>query len=275
VKLIVDSGSTKAIWAFTKSGIPQGTKSTFGLNPYVQDISLLLNDLKSQFEEDQLALTHEIYFYGSGCKEEKVHQVRSLLRKLFLNAATIEVHSDLLGAARALFGHSVGLVCILGTGSNSAFFDGMHLNHDFPSLGYILGDEGAGFHIGKIILQDYFKGQLTENQKDLLTQQFHPPENLLQIIYESKHPNKEIARFSRYLQLVDKKYKSKVLGEVFGIFISKNIIPYLEKRVVPVGFCGSIAAHFEKELREQCSKFGITVAKVIKDPVNELINYHK
>lgn len=162
--VLVDSGSTKTDWCVT-CGERRVFVNTKGINPVVQSDDEILDILKTEFLPSLMregislrdADSLSVYYYGAGCTKEKTPRVVSMLRQIFGECASIEVRSDLLAAARALFGHGEGIACILGTGSNSCLYDGEDIVANTPAMGYILGDEGSGAVLGRIFLNALFK----------------------------------------------------------------------------------------------------------------------
>ena len=158
--LIADSGSTKTDWCVVQNGQQQARYETKGMNPFFQTQNQMEDEIRQnllpQLPNEQPTA---VYFYGAGCTPEKSPLVKESLERCFPDATTIEVNSDLLAAARALCGHQPGIACILGTGSNSCFYDGKGISFNVPALGFILGDEGSGANLGKRLVGDILKNQ--------------------------------------------------------------------------------------------------------------------
>jgi len=159
--LIADSGATKTDWRIINSQGEIQQAKTIGLSPYYQTFDSIAAELTQNllpFVKEEVA---EIHFYGTGCAgEEPCAIVRRGLQAVFPTAQTIEVDSDMLGAARGLCGHEAGIACILGTGSNNCLYDGRDIADKIPSLGFWLGDEGSGGYLGKVLITKYLRNEL-------------------------------------------------------------------------------------------------------------------
>ena len=154
--LIADSGSTKTDWVIVTSTAQPVVINTQGINPVHQSREQIVSIIRDEFQNRVGA--EAVYFYGSGIRPEMEKTMRDILEEMFPQAMTVEVHSDLLGAARALCGHEYGIASILGTGANSCLYDGEKIVEHTPALGYILGDEGSGAALGKRFLHDLYGG---------------------------------------------------------------------------------------------------------------------
>ena len=172
--LIADSGSTKTDWRIIQDGKETHAIATKGMNPFFQTPSEMETELRSSLLPHlPVPLFDAIYFYGAGCTPEKSQVVAQTLQQCIKVKDCIEVHSDLLAAARGLCGHQPGIACILGTGSNSCFFDGTAITANVPALGFILGDEGSGANLGKRLVGDLLKNQLDDELKNKFFSQFN------------------------------------------------------------------------------------------------------
>ena len=189
--LIADSGSTKTHWCLVDNN---GKKliQTIGINPYQMNYEaikeVLENDLFPFLSSETIK---DIHFYGAGCStDQKCNQIDSVLQDFF-KTANIEVHHDLLGAARALCGHERGIACILGTGCNSCYYDGDEIKEQIYSLGYVLGDEGSGAYMGKLLIRDFYQNRMPADIQHLFQQDFNPVlEHILDNIYNQPRPNR-------------------------------------------------------------------------------------
>lgn len=277
--LTVDSGSTKTDWAFSS---PRGLKvfKTQGINPCHQtpDViaDILRNELISQTADFPGMEVEELYYYGAGCATQSIcTQMAATLRDFFPNAA-ISVESDMLGAARALCGHSEGVACVLGTGSNSCLYNGQTIVDQVPSLGYILGDEGSSVALGKQLIGDCLKRQLPESVcKEFMERYELTKDIIIENVYRKPMPNRYIAGFAPFL------YEKRSIPEVhkllircFSEFFSRNVINY-HKPWLPVHFVGSLAANFSQELAETAESVGMTIGKIEASPLHGLVEFHR
>jgi glucosamine kinase len=282
MKLIVDNGSTKADWCFTdENGIIQIIQ-TDGINPIIQSEQCVKNILQSQLYQQIIKLNIDVqnvsnfFFYGAGCTDSTKDNIASLLRKAINAEAQIQVESDLLGAARALCGHEKGIACILGTGSNSCFFNGEQIELHTPSLGYILGDEGSGAVLGKKFINAIIKGALPHSLcNDFLERNKLTVSDIINNVYKGTAPNRFLASTSVFIgQNIANKQLEELVIENFKDFIQKNIIPY-GKEGFPLNAVGSIAYYYQEQFKKAANSFGYQIGKIVKSPIYELATYHK
>lgn len=279
--LIADSGSTKTDWVLlqTKSDTILSNIKTQGINPVFLSRdrirAVICEELIPHLSADSLQSVSEIYFYGAGCREEFVPSMESLLRELFPHAREVSVNSDMLGAACAVCGHKEGLACILGTGMNSCLFDGNHMTKNVPSLGFILGDEGSGAVMGKLLLNNVYKGFFKEQVKEELERTYQLSiSTIIQRVYREPMPSRFLASLALFVHdhLNDDQVKQMVIDN-FRSFFQKNIILY-HRPDLEVGAVGSVAFYFKEQLIEAAQLEGIRMGRMMKSPINGLIEYH-
>lgn len=277
-KLIADAGSTTVEWSLISSeGNVVKSMSTVGINALLADA----DTINSTFNEVKDSLPHdfaidEIHYYGAGCATDLIcNKIRESLQSSWKEADS-HVSSDLLGAARALFGSAKGIACILGTGSNSCFYDGDKIMAQIPSLGFVLGDEGSGAALGKRLISDAFKEQLPENIREAFLEEYRLtlPE-ILDKVYKTPAPNRFLASFVPFLHknLWNPYIFSLVLKELTK-FVKRNVAMYKGAHSVDVCFTGSVAFNFERVLREAVASQGYRVSKISKSPMEGLIAFH-
>lgn len=276
--LIVDSGSTKCDWVLINTqGEIQAQTHTQGMNPNgidIQDIpqelaeNMLLNQQKNH-------ITH-IFFYGSGCGlVENQEKIRYALQLFFTNA-TIKVKDDLTAAAYAVYQGNPCIVGILGTGSNSCFFDGDKVQKLLPSLGYLLGDEGGGYSLGKTLVKHYFMKKLPLDLHQAFEESFSINiEDFIKNIYHTPNPNTYLAHFNTFL--VDRKehpfIKNLILSE-FRKYFEYQVIPY-SKEGIKISFVGSIAFLYREILEIVAQEFSLKIGTIVQKPIENLVKYHK
>jgi N-acetylglucosamine kinase-like BadF-type ATPase len=275
--LIADSGSTKTHWCvIDKTGVLKQV-FTKGINPFYQtedEISkelelVLIPELKDVHIES-------IYFYGAGCSfPDKKAIVSNALVHNF-NNISIEVQSDLLGAARSLFGDSKGIACILGTGSNSCLYDGKEISENVSPLGFILGDEGSGAVLGKTLIADCLKNQLPVQLKDKFMSEYElTPAIILENVYKKPFPNRYLAKFSPFLlQNIENPSVFNIIYNSFDAFFVRNVQQY-ECENMQVSFIGSVAYYFRDTLEIVASERGLNIGKIEQSPMDGLVEYHK
>jgi len=273
--LIADSGSTKTNWTLINGTSIVKEINTNGINPFYQDeigISLEIeNKLLPQIEGQNIDF---ITFYGAGCSfPEKKIIVSNVLGKHFPNAV-IEIQSDLLGAARALFGRNEGIACILGTGSNSCYYNGNEIIENVSPLGFILGDEGSGAVLSKTLVADCLKKQLPEHISEKFMKQYNlTPAVILEHVYKQPFPNRYLAQFTPFLsENINEPNILNIVNQSFENFFKRNITQYPQNK--EVGFVGSVAHHFSSTLKKVANEQHFIISKIVKNPMNGLIEYH-
>ena len=275
--LIVDSGGTKSDWALCAGGTVRKTFSADGLTPVHQSVDELQNVIRTQvLPQVGASGVRKIYFYGSGCMEHNTGQMRQALSEIFFSAATVFVADDLLGAARALFGTDEGVACILGTGSNSCLYDGRGVAAHIPPLGFILGDEGSGAVLGRNFLNSIFKDpQCSALQQAFLSSTGLTLPEIIQKTYRAPLPSRFLASIVPFLHAnLENPWVKSLVIENFKSFIRQNVIHYARPDL-PIGCVGSLAYHFESQLRRAADELGIMVGAVLKNPLDKLITYHQ
>lgn len=276
--IVADSGSTKAKWAFVENGETRETFITKGLNPYFINSDEVYKELTLKFPENKNSdKVQSIYFYGAGCSAEDMKQIILKGLKKFFKRAEIIIESDLLGAARALFYNRKGLVAILGTGSSTCFYDGEKITTIIKSLGYTLGDEGSGAHLGKLIITDYLHNDLSNDLKNKFDHKYRlTKDQILFDIYKKPQPNKYLASFTNFLnENKDHPHIQKLIQNAFYDLFNKYICKFHDFKKYNLGFVGSVAHVFKLELESTAKKFDLKIDQVIKDPLEMLIEYHK
>lgn len=270
--LIADGGSTKIDWTIV-SGISQKTFRSPGINPVLWDIGKIEQMLQEGLPHEILSDVESVYFYGAGCLGRSAEKMQEALMRVVAHDAEIEVESDLLGAARALFGNERGIACILGTGSNSALYDGKEIISNIHPLGYILGDEGSGASIGKHFLNALYKGRLPESlRKDFETETGLTYDDVIDHVYRQPMANKFLASLVIFVSKRRKEF-AELLNEEFDNFIEKDILPYNHCEL-PVGIVGGVGYEFYEELKEIFLRHRLKLNKVVAKPMENLVDYH-
>jgi N-acetylglucosamine kinase-like BadF-type ATPase len=277
IKLIVDSGSTKAEWCVLSENQPI-SYFTSGLSPYFlnesQIVEVIVTSLLPQIGS---IVVDEIYFYGTGCKNPiNKAFVKSALLSVFPNAY-VEVDHDLMGAARGLCGNSSGIACILGTGSNSCFYDGEIILKNSPGLGYILGDEGSGAYLGKRVLQYYLYKTFDDELLHRFDEKFNlKAEEILDKIYKQPLANRYMATFAMFLQENRGHYMvENIIEDGINDFFFNHLLTYKENNEYPIHFLGSVAFGFQDVIRSLGDDYGFTIGKIVKNPIAGLIEFHQ
>ena len=273
--LIADSGSTKCDWAIVDNNLQ--IVNTEGINPYFCDVLQIEKILKkSLLPKIKNAKPKAVFFYGAGCRAEKCDVVKSALQKFFPDA-NIDVNSDLLGTARALFGNNAGIACILGTGSNSCFYDGKEIIYNVPPLGFILGDEGSGAVLGRKFLGDLLKNQMSEKLKNRFLKKYKlTTDEIIEKTYRQPFPNRFLAQFMPFLKkhIGEPKIYNMVFDS-FDEFLQKNVMQYADFEQHKVSFCGSVAYHFADVLEVVALEQNLNFGEIIQSPIEKLVKFHQ
>ncbi len=276
--LIADGGSTKTDWRLIKEGREYKKIQTSGFNPYLvgsdEIEEILWKELQPYIDN---ASVSAVYYYGAGCSTPVKNMiVESAFEKVFTNA-TFYISHDLLAAAHALCGDQEGIAAILGTGSNSCFYDGKNITEGIFSLGYFFGDEGSGAYLGKQLITAYLHKELPEDLAIKLKEAYPMSlESILDSVYTKPAPSRFLASFSIFINdNREHPYISQLLNDAFGAFFKYQVCCYPKHKEVPVHFVGSVAYHYQDILTRIGKDLGITTGKFIKAPIDGLVEYHK
>lgn len=275
--LIADSGSTKAEWCLL-DGKKRKTIYTQGMSPYFLDTEqiqqILAIELKSKLKNVE---PDEVYYYGTGCANpENVKSVKQALKKIFTKA-TISIDHDLMGAAKALCGSEKGVACILGTGSNSCYYNGKKIIKNSPGLGYILGDEGSGAYLGKKVVQYYLYNTFDPDLMDRFNAKYNTTNvEILDAVYKHPLPNRFLAGFVPFLIENRGHFMiENIIEDGFNDFFFNHIYKYRESWIMPIHFIGSVAFGFKDVLKDMCNAYELELGRVLKNPMDGLVKYHR
>lgn len=274
--LIADSGSTKTEWCVADKGEMIHRIFTAGINPYFQNT----NDIAQEIGQNLFPVIKEfpidtVYFYGAGCNvTEKNRFIIDAISSWF--NASVDVQSDLMGAARSLYKHQPGIACILGTGSNSCFYDGERIVDNISPLGFILGDEGSGAVLGKLLVGDCLKNQLPAHLKDKFIEQYQvTPAEILDRVYKQPFPNRYLANFSKFLlENISEPAIYELVYNSFRSFFIRNVMQYDKYADYPVSFIGSIAYYYRDVLKDAAKSLSLRIGQITKTPMDGLLSYH-
>lgn len=274
--LIADSGSTKTEWRLTGQGISTESVFTQGINPYFMNSDDIFSLLSRELGSIGSSVPGSIWFYGTGCNSEsKNNVVRKAIEKFF-RTGKIFVGSDLLGAARSLCQDEPGIACIMGTGSNSCYYDGREIVSNVAPLGYILGDEGGAAVLGRKLLTGVLKKQVPGSviEKFFETYTLTPAE-ILESVYTKPFPNRFLGQFAKFLHTnISVPELREIVDSSFDEFIIRNINQYPEAKTLAVNFTGSIAYNFRNCLEDRLARHNLTVGRIVMTPMHDLVKYH-
>ncbi|MFW5725502.1 MAG: ATPase [Bacteroidota bacterium] len=273
---MADSGSTKTSWhLFAGSADTKTDCITSGINPFFQQSSEIVKTLQNEFTISPTGIS-EIYFYGAGAANPQKKQELSQALETFFGISEIHVESDLLAAAQSLCGHGPGIAAILGTGSNSCYYDGKQIAKNVSPLGYILGDEGSGAVLGRQLLSEILKNQFPQHLIKLFFEYCNcTPAEIMEHVYRKPFPNRYMAGFTRFLSAhLHEEAVHRLVMDSFISFFNRNIRQYPQAASLPVHFTGSIAWHFRQILKEAASSVGYKTGRIIQNPLEGLKQYH-
>lgn len=276
--LVADSGSTKCDWiAIDQDGRHHKTNS-MGFNPFFHSTELVQQKLgENELFASIKDKVNEVYFYGAGCSSPTRNEIIAKgLRAFFSNATTVLVDHDLTGAALATAQGEPVISCILGTGSNSCFFDGQTVHEEVPALGYILGDEGSGSYFGKIMLSEWLYHRMPEDLAKEFGEEYNlSKEGIFDAVHHKNNPNVYLASFMPFAgKHKDHPYFKEMILAGLTKFVDIHVCCFDNYKDVTVNFVGSVAFYFKDVLEEVARNHSFTVGKIEKRPVEPLAEYH-
>lgn len=274
--LIADSGSTKTVWTKIDSDSEVSSFDSPGINPYFMNTVEIYNLLLKEFSDIPSILPEQIYFYGTGCNSDSKNVIVGKALSNYFRTTNIFIESDLLGAARSLCGNKRGIACIIGTGSNSCYYDGREIKSNVAPLGYILGDEGGAAVLGRKLLSGVLKNQLPEEIRNLFFETYRITRaEILENTYTKPFPNRYLGQFAKFISANIHFHEMKdIVTSGFDEFIQHNLLQYPEARELPSSFTGSIAFHFRPFLEDCLHRNNLVPGKITLAPMEGLISYH-
>lgn len=276
--LLADSGATKCEWCVVDKGKLKKTIFTIGISPYFlsgdQIEELIRRDLFPQMKRYKI---DAIYYYGTGCKNPDNQKiVKKAINRVFTGIPT-EVTHDLMGAARAVCQHEKGIACILGTGSNSCYFNGKKIIKNSPGLGYVLGDEGSGAYLGKKVIQYFLYKTFDEELTYRFNEMFRITDTeILEQVYKQPLPNRFLAGFALFLSENRGHYMvENIVEDGLNDFFFQHIIKYNESWKFPIHFVGGVAFGFRDVVTDLCASYELELGQIMQHPMEGLIRYHQ
>ncbi len=279
MKLLVDSGSTKADWiSIDETGKILFTTQTLGLNPEVLNKEEIISRVNDRFDIsfNKENVTH-LFFYGAGCGTDRMKNFLTEVFKEYFPNATVLVHEDTYAAVYATTPkNEKAIVCILGTGSNCSYFDGKILHQKVQSLGYIAMDDCSGNQFGRQLIRDYYFSKMPKKLADEFAKTYDlDPDVIKHQLYKEPNPNAYMATFAKFLILhKDEDYCQKLVRKDMQVFVDNYITQYENCKDVPIHFIGSIAFYLKEELKEVLESNGLKIGNVLRRPIDGLIEFH-
>ena len=274
MKVLIDSGGTRSTWVKV-DGNGEVRREGPGINPYF----LTEGAIADRCRDMAAALgagTKEVFFYGAGLESSANRDaVKAGLAAAFPEAS-VEVYSDIFGAARALYQDSSGVVAILGTGANTCWYDGEQAEIRRPGFGFILGDEGSGAVLGVQVLRAWLYRRLPDDLKEAFETAFPMRiEDALQAVYSGEAPNRFLGSFAPFAAAHRyHPFMRELISGHFSRFYQQMLDAYAADGLNRVAFCGSVAWHFRDELEKCASEHGFEVMKIAQNPIEGLVQYH-
>ncbi|WP_410219955.1 N-acetylglucosamine kinase [Pedobacter sp.] len=277
--VIADGGSTKTNWCLINEAGRKIHFNTEGYNPYFASTEYIEKSLRKNLPDHvEPEKLNEVYYYGAGCSTDANKKiVADAMKSVFINAK-VNIDHDLLASCRALLGDEPGFAAILGTGTNTCFYDGKEITLNIDSLGYFLGDEGSGSYIGKRVLADYMKGFMPKNLSKHFFNVFGlTNEDIFDAIYNKPLPNRFCASFSKFLydykaEFPD--YTRNVVETAFVAFFENLVIHYPNYKDYLLNCVGSVGYNFRDILSYTADRYEMGVGKIIRSPIDDLVDYH-
>lgn len=277
--LLADSGSTKTHWCLMTESGQTSEFFTDGINPFFQTSDAMKNSISNQLLPQMAHLmwvgqVDAVYFCGAGCTPEKSPFVEDALRACFKKAQIVEVKSDMVGAAISVLGNETGVACIMGTGANSCLWENGEIVKNVPALGFILGDEGSGAVLGKRLVSDLLKNQLSEELKQKFLDEYHTTQaEIIENVYRKPFPNRYLATFAKFCSAnIENPLIYQLVYDHFEYFAKRILTQYPK---VPVCFVGSIAYYFQDVLRKVLEDNGMQVGKILQSPMEGMKEFYK
>lgn len=276
MRLIIDSGSTKMGWILLDGQKVAAHFVTKGFNPNYTDIQFLENLIVDTMTMRNFSSLQDIHYYGTGCGSERNCQlIKGVFQKHFPETEITVTH-DLMAACHALLGHEKGIACILGTGSNSCVYDGENITERAVSLGYLVGDEGSGMHIGREVVKSYFYGFMPNDLKQQFEAAFHPDLKVfIDKLYHEGQPSRYLATFAKFAgEHQNEPFIRDLVKHCFNDFIKAFILRFDNYKSLKVNFVGSVAYHFRDILKETLETSKIKVGEIVSSPTDGLVRYY-
>ncbi len=275
--IIADSGATKCQWTLVL-GNQKKTITTIGISPYFLTTDQIVETIAKGFNKKvDTDIINAVYFYGTGLSNPlNVASIKKALKKVFPKA-DLDIQTDLVAVARATCQHSKGVACILGTGSNTGYYNGKKIVKNSPGLGYVLGDEGSGAYLGKKVLQYYLYKTFDEELMHAFESKYPiNKDQILDAIYKQPLPNRYMASFSEFLSENRGHYMiENIIEDGINDFFFAHLNKLNESWLYPIHFAGSVAYIFRDVIKQLATAYELEIGTIVKSPMEGLIAFHK
>ncbi len=273
MRLIIDAGSTKMEWILMEGNEVKSRFQTDGFNPNYADIHCLVETCHDASLPQEI---QSIHYYGTGCSNEQNCQIIKEVFQSHFPEAEIHVTHDLMAACHAVLGHEKGIACILGTGSNSCLYDGEDVVAKAVSLGYLVGDEGSGMHIGREVVRAFFYGFMPEDLREKFDAKYRLElKEFIQNLYHDSHPSRYLASYAKFAgENQGHPFIRTLVKGCFTAFLESSVCRYEGCKTVKVSFVGSVASHFSDLLKETLDEHGLMLGEIMASPADGLVRYY-
>jgi N-acetylglucosamine kinase-like BadF-type ATPase len=275
--IIADSGATKCQWTLVL-GNQKKAITTIGISPYFLTTEQIVETIAKGFNKKvDTDIINAVYFYGTGLSNPlNVASIKKALKKVFPKA-DLDIQTDLVAVARATCQHSKGVACILGTGSNTGYYNGKKIVKNSPGLGYVLGDEGSGAYLGKKVLQYYLYKTFDEELMHAFESKYPiNKDQILDAIYKQPLPNRYMASFSEFLSEQRGHYMiENIIEDGINDFFFAHLNKLNESWLYPIHFAGSVAYIFRDVIKQLATAYELEIGTIVKSPMEGLIAFHK
>ena len=275
--IIADSGATKCQWTVV-AGKQKKTITTIGISPYFLSTTQIIETIQKGFQKKiDPKIIDAVYFYGTGLSNPlNVTSIKKALKTVF-SKAKLDIQTDLVAVARATCQHNKGVACILGTGSNTGYYNGKKIIKNSPGLGYVLGDEGSGAYLGKKVLQYYLYQTFDEELLHSFESKYQiSKDQILDAIYKQPLPNRYMASFAQFLSEHRGHYMiENIIEDGINDFFFAHLNKLNESWLHPIHFAGSVAYVFRDVIKQLATAYELEIGKIIKSPMEGLLVYHQ
>ncbi len=275
--IIADSGATKCQWTLV-IGKQKKTVTTIGISPYFMSTSQIIETIQKGFQKKiDPTFIDAVYFYGTGLSNPlNVASIKKALKSVF-SKAKLDIQTDLVAVGRATCQHHKGVACILGTGSNTGYYNGKKIVKNSPGLGYVLGDEGSGAYLGKKVLQYYLYQTFDEELMHSFESKYQVnKDQILDSIYKQPLPNRYMASFAEFLSAHRGHYMiENIIEDGINDFFFAHLNKLNESWLYPIHFAGSVAYVFRDVIQQLATAYELEIGKIIKSPMEGLLVYHQ
>ena len=277
--IIADGGSTKCDWILlNEKGEVELKTRTKGLNPAVFKPHVLKERIEASEDlKKYLDKITRVDFYGAGCGTPTPKKNLQNILNEFFTSAKVNVEEDMMAAAYAATTEP-GIVCILGTGSNSCYFDGSKVHMEVESLGYVLMDEASGNYFGKRLIRDYYYKFMGDDMSREFAKRYKlDADTIKHNVYKEENPNTYLASFAEFIFTAEERngYFYKLIYEGMEKFIERRVMCFKQAQSVPVHFIGSIAFFSEDIIRDVAKRYHLEIGNIIRRPIDGLIEHYR